>query len=150
MDKWSPTNLEPPSVCLGGQSPGIQKYKYWIGCGPFVQGNQILGDHLSMGTCSSVVKVHWKALDNNFSNNFSWDSLRGSRNTSTELVVDHLFRGTKFWGTICPWGPNLIGTICPGGTILWGSFVQEDRKWGTGSLGIKWIWDQMRLSHTWS
>ena len=32
----------------------------------------------------------------------------------TKLVGDHLSRGTKFWGTICPWGPNLLGTICPG------------------------------------
>ena len=36
----------------------------------------------------------------------------GSGNTGTELVWDHLSRGTKF-----------LGTICPGGSILWGSFV---------------------------
>ena len=28
---------------------GMQKYEDQIGCGPFVQGDQILGDHLSMG-----------------------------------------------------------------------------------------------------
>ena len=25
----------------------------------------------------------------------------------TELVGDHLSRGTKFLGTICPWGPEV-------------------------------------------
>ena len=61
---------------------------------------------------------------------------------------------TKFSGTICPWGPIMIGTVCPGGpnwmgTIcpwgpnLWGPFVHGDRKWGTGSPGIKWVRDQM-------
>ena len=33
----------------------------------------------------------------------------------TKLVGDHLSRGAKFWGTICPWGLNLMGTVCPGG-----------------------------------
>ena len=66
--------------------------------------------------------------------------------------------GTKFFGTICPLGPNLMGTVCPGGpnwlgTIcprgpnFWGPFVHVDRKWGTGSLGIKWVRDQMSHSH---
>ena len=45
-------------------------------------------------------------------------------------------------------GPNLMGTVCPGGSILWGSFVQGDRKWGTGSSGIKWVRNQMRRSPT--
>ena len=57
----------------------------------------------------------------------------------TELVEDHLSRGIKFLGTICPWGPHLLETIFPGGSILWGSFVQGDRKSGTGSPGIKWV-----------
>ena len=59
----------------------------------------------------------------------------------TKLVGDHLSRGTKFFGTICPeqpnffgticpWGPNLMGTVCPGRSILWGSFVQGNRKSG--------------------
>ena len=46
MDKWSPTNLVPLdkwsleySFCPGGQVVGIRKY-----------GDQIFGDHLSMGT----------------------------------------------------------------------------------------------------
>ena len=79
----------------------------------------------------------------------------------TKLVGDHLSRGTKFLGTICPLGPNLMGTVCPGGpnclgTIcpwgpnFWGPFVYGDRKWGTGSLGIKWVRDQMSCSRsTW-
>ena len=33
----------------------------------------------------------------------------------TKLVGDHLSRWTKFWGTICPGGPNLMGTVCLGG-----------------------------------
>jgi hypothetical protein len=116
MDKWSPANLVPLdkwsleySPCPGGQAVGIQKYGDQIGWGticpgePFVQGDQIFGDHLS--------------------------------------------RGTKFLGTICPWGPNLMGIVCPGGSILWGSFVQGDRKWGTGSPEIKWVRDQMCCSH---
>ena len=39
-----------------------------------------------------------------------------------------------------------MGIVCPGGSILLGSLVQGDRKWGTGSPGIKWVWDQMRHS----
>ena len=39
-----------------------------------------------------------------------------------------------------------MGTVCPGGSILWGLFVQGDWKWGTGSLGIKWVRDQMSRS----
>ena len=44
---------------------------------------------------------------------------------------------------VCPWGPNLLRTICPGGSMLWGSFVQGDRKWGPGSLRIKWVQNRM-------
>ena len=54
--------------------------------------------------------------------------------------------GPNYLGIICPWGPNLMETVCPGGSILWGSFVQGDRKWGTRSPGIKWVQDQMRRS----
>ena len=46
MDKWS---LE-YSDCPGEQAVGIRKYGDQIGWEPFVQGDQILGDHLSMGT----------------------------------------------------------------------------------------------------
>ena len=69
------------------------------------------------------------------------DRLWGYRNIGTKLS-----KGTKFWGTICPWRPNLMGTFCQRGSILWGSFVQGDKKWGTGSPGIKWVRDQMRRS----
>ena len=41
---------------------------------------------------------------------------------------------------------KLVGTICTWGSIFCGSFVQWDRKWGTGSPGIKWVRDQMRRS----
>ena len=54
--------------------------------------------------------------------------------------------GDQILGTICPWGPNLMGTVGQGGSILWGLFAQGDRKWGTGSLGIKWVQDQMSRS----
>ena len=53
---------------------------------------------------------------------------------------DHLSRGTKFWGTICPWGPNLLGTICLGGRFYGGRFSR-----GTGSRG-PCVRDQMRRS----
>ena len=67
-------------------------------------------------------------------------------NTGTKLVGDHLSRKTKFFGTICPWGPNLMGTVCPGGsnwlgTICTGGpnflgpFVHGDRKWGDRKSG---------------
>ena len=59
------------------------------------------------------------------------DRLWESGSMGIELVGDHLPKWTKFFGT-----------ICLGGLILWGSFVQWDRKWGTGSLGIKWVWDK--------
>ena len=56
-----------------------------IGWGPFVQGDQIFGDHLSRGT--------------------KFDGDRLSR--GTKLVGDHLSMGTKFLGTICPWGQKV-------------------------------------------
>ena len=80
---------------------------------PFVQGDQLVGDHLSRGT-----KLVGDCLS------------RG-----TKLFGDQLSIGTKFWGTICPGGPNLMGTVCPGGpnwlgTICpWGQEV-GDRKSG--------------------
>ena len=46
MDKWS---LE-YSVCPGGQAMEIPKYGHQIGWGPFVQGDKISGDHMSMET----------------------------------------------------------------------------------------------------
>jgi hypothetical protein len=49
--------------------------------------------------------------------------------------------GPNFLGTVCSGGPNWLGTICPGGLIFYGPFVQGDRKWGTGSPGIKWVQD---------
>ena len=85
LDKWS-QNFGPPGQMVpiqfgphGKMVPRISLSSRRTGCGdpeirgPFVQGDQILGDHLS--------------------------------------------RGTKFSGTICPGGPNLMGTICPGGSI---------------------------------
>ena len=89
--------------------------------GPFVHGDQIFGDHLSMGT------------------NLAGDHL----SSGTELYGDRLSRGTNFLRTVCPGGPNCIGTICPEGPINWGPFVLGDQKWGTGSLGTKSVWDQM-------
>ena len=43
---------------------------------------------------------------------------------------------------------NLMEIVHPGGSILWGSFVQGDRKWGIVSPGIKWVPDQMRRSYS--
>ena len=63
----------------------IWKYGDQIGWGPFVQGGQIFGDHLSRGT--------------------KFDGDRLSR--GTKLVGDHLSMGTKFLGTICPWGQEV-------------------------------------------
>ena len=63
----------------------ILKYGDQIGWGPFVQGDQILGDHLSMGT------------------KFDGDCL----SRQTKLVGDHLSMGTEFLGTICPWGQEV-------------------------------------------
>ena len=48
--------------------------------------------------------------------------------------------------TVCPGGSNWLGTICPWGPNFWGPFVLGDRKWGTGSPGIKWVRDQMSRS----
>ena len=33
--------------------------------------------------------------------------------------------GTKFRGTICPWGQNWLRTICPEGPIYWGPIVGD-------------------------
>ena len=56
MDKRSPTNpvrLDKHSlkysICPGGQAVGIWKYKDRIDWGPFVQGDQTLGDHFYRG-----------------------------------------------------------------------------------------------------
>ena len=48
--KFGPPGQMEYSVCPGGQAVGIQKYRVQIGWGPFVQGDQIFGDHLSRGT----------------------------------------------------------------------------------------------------
>ena len=57
MDKWSPTNLVlldkcslEYSICPGGQAVGIHKYEDQIGWGPFVQGDQLFGNHFSTVT----------------------------------------------------------------------------------------------------
>jgi len=42
--------MVPRIFCQGGQAVRIRKYWDQIDWGLFVQGNQILGDHLSMGT----------------------------------------------------------------------------------------------------
>ena len=41
------------------------------------------------------------------------------------MVGDHLSMGTKFLGTICPWGPNWLGTVCPEGPMNWGPIVGD-------------------------
>ena len=125
MDKWSQTNLVPLdkwsleySICPGGQAVGIRKYGDLIGWGTICQRGPNFGDRLSRGTGSP----------------------------GTELVGDRLSMGTEFLGTVCPLGPNLLGTGSPGGPIFRGPEVQGDRKWGTGSPGIKWARDQMGRS----
>ena len=57
MEKWSSTNLFSLDkwfleyfICPEGQAVGIRKYGDQIDWRQFVQGNQILGDHLFMGT----------------------------------------------------------------------------------------------------
>ena len=51
--------------------------------------------------------------------------MKGSGNKVTELVGDHLSRGTKFLGTICPRGQNWLGTVCPEGPINSGPIVGD-------------------------
>ena len=46
------------------------------------------------------------------------DRLWGSGNTGTKLVGDHLSRGTKLLGTICPGGPNFGGPFVQGDQIF--------------------------------
>ena len=53
----------------------------------------------------------------------------GIWNMGTKLVWDHLSRGTKSLGTICPGGPYLMGTVCPAG----GSIFRDRCSRGTGS-----------------
>jgi hypothetical protein len=92
MDKWSPTNLVPMdkwsleySFRPIGQAVGIQKYRDQIGWGPFVQGDQILGDHLSRGT-----KFFGTLLS-----------------IGTEFDGDHLSRGINLMGIVCPGGQEV-------------------------------------------
>ena len=61
----------------------IWEYGDKIGWGPFVQGDQIFGDHLSRGT------------------KFDGDCL----SRGTKLVGDYLSRGTEFLGTT--WGQEV-------------------------------------------
>ena len=58
------------SVCPKGQGVGIQNYRDRIGWGPFIQGDQIFGDQMSMGivligiVCRGVNEVgDWKSGD---------------------------------------------------------------------------------------
>ena len=120
MDKWSPTNLVPMDKWSLEYSvcPGGQAVMIWK------YGDQIGCHHMSRGT------------------KFDGDRLsRGTKlvgdhlSMGTKFFGDHLSMGTKFWGTICPWGPNFGGP-----------FVHGDRKWGTGSPGIKWVRNQMSSS----
>ena len=53
---------------------------------------------------------------------FQWD----------QILWDHLFMGTKFDEDHLSRGINFSGTVYPGGQEV-----------GTGSMGIKWVWDQM-------
>ena len=53
-----------------------------------------------------------------------------------QILGDHLSRGTKFFGDHLSKGINFMGIVCPGG-----------QKVRTRSLGIKWVRDQMCLSH---
>ena len=53
----------------------------------------------------------------------------------TKLVGDHLSRGTKFLGSICPggqigWGTEFFGTICP-----WGQEVGDQKSGDQMGLG---------------
>ena len=99
MDKWSPTNLLPCqmvpnqfgllykwsleySVCPRGQAVGIQKSGDQMGWGPFVRRNQIVRDHLTMGT------------------KFDGDVCPGG-----STVGDRLSRGSG-----SEWGPEVLGS----------------------------------------
>ena len=52
-----------------------------------------------------------------------------------QIFWDHLPRETEWVGDCLSWGTNFLGL-----------FVQGDRKWRTGSPGIKWVPDQLRRS----
>ena len=106
MDKWSPANLVPLdkwsieySVCPGGQAVGIRKYGNRIGCGLFVQGDQILGDHLSMGT--EFVGDHFLQGDRFYGDCLSMGT--GSRGPEV--------RGSNGFGTKCVAAASVTGKI---------------------------------------
>ena len=82
----TPGQMVPRIFCLS-RGTSCDDLEVWdqIGWGPFVHGDQIFGDHLSMGT------------------NFDGDRL----SRGTKLVGDHLSLGTEFFGTICPWGQEV-------------------------------------------
>ena len=64
-----------------------------------------------------------------------------SGNMWTKLDGDHLYRGTKFLGTICPWRPNLMGNVYPGGINFMGIICPRGQE-----VGDRKSRDQMRCS----
>ena len=86
-----PEQMVPRIFCLSrGQDVGIQKSGDQIGWGPFVQEDQLFGDHMSMGT------------------EFDGDRLP----TGDQFYGDGLSRGINFMGTVCPnvSQPNVLAT----------------------------------------
>ena len=68
-----------------GQAVGTWKYKGQIGWGPFVQGDQILGDHLSMGT--ELVGDRLSRGTNQLGINFGGLNVRGPYVFGTKCVT---------------------------------------------------------------
>ena len=87
----------------------------------------------------------------------------GTKLVGDQIVGDHMSRGTKFDGDVCPggpnwleticsWGPNFLGPFVHGERIGWGQFVQRDQLigdqlWGTKCPGTICVRDQMCHSH---
>ena len=89
---------------------------------PFVQGERKYGDR--------------KCGDRKCGDLIGWGPfVHGDR-----IFGDRLSLGTKLVGDRLSRGTNLLGTVCPGGLEV------GDRKWGTGSPGIKSVRDQLGRS----
>merc|ERR1719331_1358796 len=95
-------------------------------------GTKFDGDRLSRGT--KLVRYHGQMVPKNLVPMDKWSPtnlvpiLPNHQSLplgQTEYSRDHLSRGTKFLGTICPWGQNWLGTVCPEGPIKWGSIVGD-------------------------
>ena len=121
--------------------------------GPEVQGQEVRAPEVRG---PEVRGPNWLATICPWGTNFGGPFVHGDRICwgsfvhGDQFFGDHLSMGTKFWGTICPWGLFVYGD-----RIRWGSFVHGDQffgdhlsrgtesggpeVWGSNGFGTNWV-----------